>query len=213
MKKPTEILIFEDNSGMREGLTWLVQNEAEFKLLGAFADAKSIQNIIEEYTPDVVLMDIQMPGLTGIEALKIIKDTRPKTHVIILTSFEGEDDIFNAIRCGASGYLLKTNVSKYLVDAIKEVLEGGSPLSAKIARKVIHYFEELQQPTANDYKLTPREKEILNLLIDGDSAKAIAKKNFNSEMTVKNHIRNIYEKLEVHCRAEAVAKAFREKLF
>ena len=212
MKKPTEIIIFEDNAGMREGLMWLIQNEADFKLLNAFADAKNIENIIEAYTPDIVLMDIQMPGLTGIEALKIIKDKKPKTHVVILTSFEGEDDVFNAIRCGASGYLLKTNVSKYLVSAINEVLEGGSPISAKIARKVMHYFAEMQQPIPNDYKLTPREKEILQLLTDGDSAKAIAKKNFISELTVKNHIRNIYEKLEVHCRAEAVTKAFKEKL-
>ena len=212
MKKPTEILIFEDNEGMREGLMWLVQNEPELKLSGAYADAKNILNIIKEYTPDIVLMDIQMPGLTGIEALKFIKDEKPETQVIILTSFESEDDIFKAIRCGASGYLLKTDVSKNLITSINEVLDGGSPMSARVARKVMHYFAELTQPISNDYKLTHREKEILLFLIDGDSAKAIAKKNFISELTVKNHIRNIYEKLEVHCRAEAVTKAFREKL-
>ena len=122
MKKPTEILIFEDNEGMREGLMWLVQNEPELKLSGAYADAKNILNIIKEYTPDIVLMDIQMPGLTGIEALKFIKDEKPETQVIILTSFESEDDIFSAIRCGASGYLLKTDVSKNLITSIRVFL-------------------------------------------------------------------------------------------
>lgn len=152
-----------------------------------------------------------MPGISGIDALKIVKALKPDTHVIILTTFEDEDNIFNAISYGASGYLLKTNETTEIVKAIDEVLEGGSPMNARVARKVMHYFSELKELKL-DYHLTTREKEILVHLSEGKSGKMIAKALFISEQTVGNHIRHIYEKLHVHSRAEAVSKAFREKL-
>ena len=211
MKTPIQILLFEDNEDMRDGLTWLIRSHAQFTLLGAYADANNIKNIITEQTPDIVLMDIQMPGISGLDALKIIKAVKPATNVVVLTNFEDEDNIFQAIRNGASGYLLKSQVSTDIVRAMNEVMEGGSPMNARVARKVMTYFREAPQKIP-DYNLTSREKEILAHLTEGDSAKMIAKSLFISEQTVGNHIRHIYEKLHVHTRAEAVAKTIRENI-
>ncbi len=211
MKTLVKILIFEDDEEMRDGLAWLIKNHTQFELLGTYPDANNVQNIIQQYAADIVLMDIQMPGISGIDALKIVKALKPNTHVIILTTFEDEDNIFNAISYGASGYLLKTNVTTEIVKAIYEVLDGGSPMNARIARKVMRYFSDLKELKL-DYHLTTREKEILTHLSEGKSGKMIAKALFISEQTVGNHIRHIYEKLHVHSRAEAVSKAFREKL-
>lgn len=204
-------MLFEDNEDMREGLTWLLRSQTHLKLLGAFADANDVKHIIAQYAPDIVLMDIQMPGLSGIEALKIIKAAKPATHVVILTTFDDEDSIFNAMRHGASGYLLKANITNEIFRAIQEVMDGGSPMNARVARKVMAYFSQTPQNTP-DYGLTTREKEILVRLTEGDSPKMIAKMLFISEQTVGNHIRHIYEKLAVHSRGEAVAKAIREKI-
>ncbi len=211
MKTLVKILIFEDDEEMRDGLGWLIKNHTQFELLGTYPDANNVQNIIQQYAADIVLMDIQMPGISGIDALKIVKALKPNTHVIILTTFEDEDNIFNAISYGASGYLLKTNVTTEIVKAIDEVLDGGSPMNARVARKVMRYFSDMKELKL-DYHLTTREKEILIHLSEGQSGKMIAKKLFISEQTVGNHIRHIYEKLHVHSRAEAVSKAFREKL-
>lgn len=211
MNKTVQILLFEDNEDMREGLTWLLRSQPTLNLLGTFADANAIKSIIAQYSPDIVLMDIQMPGLSGIEALKIIKAVKPATHVVILTTFDDEDHIFNAMRHGASGYLLKTNVTTEIVRAIREVMDGGSPMNARVARKVMAYFRETPQ-NIPDYRLTTREKEILARLTEGDSTKMIAKTLYISEQTVGNHIRHIYEKLQVHSRGEAVAKAIKENI-
>ena len=209
--QPIKIIIFEDNDDMREGLVWLVRNNAELELLAAYPDANDVKNIINNCAPDIVLMDIQMPGISGIEAMQIIKTIKNKVPIVILTTFDDEENIFAAIRGGAAGYLLKTNVSLEIVPAIKEVLAGGSPMNARVARKVMQYFQELPK-TKTDYHLTPREKEILNRLVEGDSNKMIAKQLFISEQTVPNHIRHIYEKMQVHTRAEAVTKFFRDKI-
>jgi DNA-binding NarL/FixJ family response regulator len=211
MNKTVQIMLFEDNEDMREGLTWLLRSQTHLKLLGAFADANDVKNIITQYSPDIVLMDIQMPGLSGIEALKIIKAAKPATHVVILTTFADEDSIFNAMRHGASGYLLKANITNEIFRAIQEVMDGGSPMNARVARKVMAYFSQTPQNTP-DYHLTSREKEILVRLTEGDSTKMIARMLFISEQTVGNHIRHIYEKLAVHSRGEAVAKAIRENI-
>ena len=210
--KPIKIIIFEDNDDMREGLVWLVHNHAELELLAAYPDANAVKNIMQNFTPDIVLMDIQMPGISGIEAMKIIKALKNDVHVVILTAFDDEDNIFAAIRGGASGYLLKTNVSSEIVPAIKEVLAGGSPMNARVARKVMLYFQEQPKTTKPDYRLTLREKEILARIVEGDSNKMIAQLLFISEQTVPNHIRHIYEKLQVNSRAEAVTKTLRNKI-
>lgn len=211
MNQPIQVLIFEDNKVMRNGLVWLLQSHDQFTCLGAYADANNIKNIISEYTPDIVIMDIQMPGLSGIDALKIIKALKPDVHVVMLTSFEDEDNIFSAIRNGASGYLLKSPVMSDLVRALTEVMDGGSPMNAHVARKVMNYFTRPAQKVS-DYNLTSREKEVLALLTEGDSPKMIAKTLFISEQTVGNHIRHIYEKLQVHTRGEVIAKALKEKI-
>lgn len=212
MKTPVPIIIFEDNNDMRDGLIWLLRNSADVEFLGAYPDANNVENIIKQYTPEIVLMDIQMPGISGIDALKIIKKEKLGVHVVILTSFEDEDNIFSAMKYGASGYLLKTNISDEIFHAIQEVIDGGAPMNARIAKKVIAYFKETPKTVAPDYRLTTREKEILKHLSEGDNVKMIAKKLFLSEQTVSNHVRHIYEKLEVHSRAEAIAKSFRDKI-
>ncbi len=211
MKAKTRLLLFEDNTDMREGLAWVLRNATDLELLNSFGEANDIEDILQRYTPEVILMDIQMPGISGIDALKIIKAQKPDIHVIILTSFDDEDNIFSAIRSGASGYLLKTNVSAEIINAINDVIDGGSPMNARVARKVMGFFKEVKVETL-DYQLTTREKEILSHLVNGDSTKTIAKTLFISFQTVGNHIRHIYEKLQVHSRAEAVTKAHREKL-
>jgi DNA-binding NarL/FixJ family response regulator len=211
MNQPIQVLIFEDNKTMREGLIWMLRGHDQFACVGVHADANNIKDIITQHTPDIVLMDIQMPGLSGIDALKIIKALKPTVHVIILTSFDDEDHIFSAMRNGASGYLLKSPTSSDLVRALNEVMDGGSPMNAHVARKVMTYFTRPAQKVS-DYNLTSREKEVLGLLTEGDSPKMIAKTLFISEQTVGNHIRHIYEKLQVHTRGEVIAKALKEKI-
>ncbi len=211
MPNKTRLLLFEDNADMREGIAWVLRSDPNFDLLDTFGEANDIANILAAHTPDVILMDIQMPGISGIDALEIIKAIRPDIHTVMLTSFDDEDNIFNAIRSGASGYLLKTNISTGIVNAVKEVMDGGSPMNARVARKVMNFFKETKTITP-DYHLTAREKEILTHLVNGDTPKAIAKLLFISPQTVGNHIRHIYEKLEVHTRTEAITKVFREKL-
>lgn len=211
MNQPIQVLIFEDNKVMREGLIWTLRDHDQFACMGVFADANNIRNIITQHSPDIVLMDIQMPGLSGIDALKIIKELKPTVQVIILTSFDDEEHIFAAMRHGASGYLLKSPTSSDLVRALNEVMDGGSPMNTLVARKVMTYFTRPVQKIP-DYNLTSREKEVLGLLTEGDSPKMIAKTLFISEQTVGNHIRHIYEKLQVHTRGEMIAKALREKI-
>jgi DNA-binding NarL/FixJ family response regulator len=211
MNQPIQVLIFEDNKTMREGLIWMLRSHDQFACVGVYADANNIKDIITQHTPDIVLMDIQMPGLSGIDALKIIKALKPTVHVVILTSFDDEDHIFSAMRNGASGYLLKSPTPSDLVRALNEVMDGGSPMNAHVARKVMNYFTRPAQKIS-DYNLTSREKEVLGLLTEGDSPKMIAKTLFISEQTVGNHIRHIYEKLEVHTRGEVIAKVLKEKI-
>jgi DNA-binding NarL/FixJ family response regulator len=211
MNQPIQVLIFEDNKTMREGLIWMLRSHDQFACVGVHADANNIKDIITQHTPDIVLMDIQMPGLSGIDALKIIKALKPTVHVIILTSFDDEDHIFSAMRNGASGYLLKSPTPSDLVRALNEVMDGGSPMNAHVARKVMTYFTRPAQKVS-DYNLTSREKEVLGLLTEGDSPKMIAKTLFISEQTVGNHIRHIYEKLQVHTRGEVIIKALKEKI-
>lgn len=210
MDEPIKIMIFEDDLDMREGLVWFLCNQEQFSCVGAYPNANDIEQIIKNNTPDIVLMDIQMPGISGIDALKIIKKLSPELPVLILTTFQDEDNIFQAIRNGALGYLLKSNALTDLARSIQEILMGGSPINPQVARKMMAYFQKTLPLKPIEYYLTPREKEILTKLTEGDSVKMIAKSLFLSELTVGNHIRHIYKKLQVHSRGEAVSKALKE---
>lgn len=212
MEKKIRVIVFEDNRDLREGMTFLLQATAGLELAGAFADCRDLTTQIPALQPDVVLMDIDMPGLSGIEATPVVKALHPGAQVMMLTVFEDEDKIFQAIRNGASGYLLKRTPPGEIIQAIFDVHHGGSPMTASVARKVLHFFQEPTQVVSNDYQLSGRELDILKGLVKGFSYKLIADELFISIDTVRSHIRHIYDKLHVNSKTEAVLKAIREKL-
>ncbi|SMD45897.1 two component transcriptional regulator, LuxR family [Aquiflexum balticum DSM 16537] len=207
---PVKILIFEDNNNLREGLCQLLMLREEFQIVGNYGEARQAKEIVIKCRPDVVLMDIDMPGINGVEAVRQIREYDLTTQIIMLTVFDDNSHVFDALMAGANGYLLKRNVSDRLVLAIQEVLEGGAPMSPSIARLVINQLH-VQKPT-NQYMLSEREKEILRSLSKGNSFKLIAADLGISFETVRTHIKRIYDKLHVHSQGEAISKALHEKL-
>lgn len=214
MDTKVSIILYEDNRDLREGMTYLLQATPGLTFLGAYADTSKLEARIPELKPDVVLMDIDMPGRSGLDATLVVKSLRPETQVIMLTVFDDEDKIFQAIRNGASGYLLKRTPPGEIIAAIFDVHKGGSPMTSSIARRVIHFFQQPEPVAQNlqEYNLSPREHEILNSLVKGYSYKLIADEHFISMDTVRSHIRHIYEKLQVNSKTEAVLKALKEKI-
>ncbi len=213
MENKIRILLYEDNRDLREGMTFLLQATPSLTLVGAFCDTSNLEMQIPGLKPDVVLMDIDMPGRSGIDATPVVKALNPASQVLMLTVFEDEDKIFQAIRNGASGYLLKRTSPTEIIAAIHDVHQGGSPMTSSIARRVLHFFQQ-EQPVAKsqDYDLSPREQEILKSLVKGYSYKLIAEEHFISIDTVRSHIRHIYEKLQVNSKTEAVLKAIKERI-
>lgn len=206
---PITILAFEDNDLLRDSLSSLVALNPNYNLVAAYANVLQAKTQIYQHKPDVVLMDIDMPGRTGIEAVREIRTFDTNMAIIMLTVFDDNTHVFEAIKAGASGYLLKKHISTKLFESITEVLEGGAPMSPSIARMVIN---NMQRPSENPYQLTSREKEILTALSTGNSYKMIAAQFAISIDTVRTHIKKIYEKLHVHSQTEAVSKAINEKL-
>jgi DNA-binding NarL/FixJ family response regulator len=204
------VLIYEDNQLLRESLSSMVKINERLRLTGAFENVLQIEKQIKEHHPDIVFMDIDMPGMTGIEAVKKIRVFNNDLPILMLTVFDDNSHVFEAICAGASGYLLKKHISNRLFDAVDEVMAGGAPMSPSIARMVIASMQ--QKPTLNVYQLTAREKEILTSLSKGNSYKLIASEFQISMDTVRTHIKKIYEKLHVHSQTEAVSKAINEKL-
>ena len=197
---------------MREGLAQLIQRTPEFKLSGAFADCMSAEAQIKKLLPDVILMDIDMPGIDGIQAVKIIRHFDVDVQILMLTVFDTNEKIFDALCAGASGYLLKKASPFKIIEAIKDVSSGGSPMTPEIAKKVLAHFS--RQPLKNEsiYNLTQREKDILFCLTQGYSYKMIASQLQLSIDTVRFYIKQIYLKLQVNSAPEAIAKALREHL-
>jgi RNA polymerase sigma factor (sigma-70 family) len=205
------IAVFEDNLRYREGLEMLIVTTPDMELCGSFEDTHRLLQKIEALQPDVVLMDINIPGVNGIDAVKIIKDKYPNIHICMQTVFEEDDKIFASLCNGASGYILKSSTPEKVVQAIREVAEGGSFFSASVARKVLNSFQN-NTITTGFVQLSDREKEILKCLVEGMSYKLIADKLIISYETVHSHIKKIYEKLHVNSKSEAVVKAIRHKL-
>lgn len=204
--------IVEDDDLYRDSICGLISETEGMRCERAFRSCEEALKILEkEYAPEVVLMDIGLPGMNGIEGVQHIKSISPATDLIMLTIHEEDQNVFKAICAGASGYLLKSSTSEEIIHAIKEVLGGGAPMNAQIARKVLEMFANLAAPKG-DYRLTDREKEILNLMTDGLTKKAIAEKLFISSFTIETHIKNIYAKLHVHTGRGAVAKVLKEHL-
>ena len=208
----TGIVIFEDNQQLRESIVNMITFAKDMLILGSFSEVGNVEERIRALQPEVILMDIDMPGINGIEAVKKIRAFDQKVYIIMLTVFEDNRHVYDAICNGASGYLLKKYLSDKLIDAILEVLQGGAPMSPTIARMVIAGMQQLPVLQQNDYNLTPREKEILSSLANGNSYKMIAADLTISIDTVRTHIKRIYEKLQVHTQIEAVRKAMNEKL-
>jgi DNA-binding NarL/FixJ family response regulator len=206
-----KILIYEDNKNLRESLVNLLTITGEFIIEGAWPDCREVTEQVEAFNPNVVLMDIDMPGINGIEAVKRIRHVDKKVQVIMLTVFDDNSHVFDALSAGANGYLLKKYITEKLVHAIHEVLDGGAPMSPSIARMIISNMHQLQSPDVK-YQLTSREKEILTSLSKGNSFKMIASDLSISIDTVRTHIKHIYDKLHVHTQVEAVTKAINEKI-
>jgi len=205
------VLIYEDNPLLRESVSTMIQSNRDLNLQAAFENVLNVEAEIKSYNPDFILMDIDMPGMSGIEAVQKIRKFNTKVPIVMLTVFDDNSHVFEALQAGASGYLLKKHISTKLFDAIQEVLEGGAPMSPSIARMVLASMQ--QKPAIeNPYQLTAREKEILTSLSKGNSYKMIASEFDISIDTVRTHIKKIYEKLHVHSQTEAVSKALNEKL-
>lgn len=210
-RKAIQILIYEDNDLLRESLKNMLMTEENISVLGDFKNPVEVEKHIMLYHPDVILMDIDMPLMSGIDAVKKVRLHDKSISIIMLTVFDDNEHVFDAICAGASGYLLKKHISTRLSESISEVLDGGAPMSPSIARMVISSMHrKTQQP--NPYQLSNRESEVLASLSKGNSYKLIAAEFSISIDTVRSHIKKIYEKLQVHSQTEAVSKAINEGL-
>jgi DNA-binding NarL/FixJ family response regulator len=207
------VALYEDNHNLREGLFQLINGTEGFHCVGAYANCDRIVEQIEKAKPDVVLMDIELPGISGIEAVKILKQKFPEVKVLMETIFEDNNKIFDSICNGAEGYILKNTPPALILSSIKEIYDGGAPMSPSVASKVLKMFKSNSFSALKESAtLTERENEILKSLVEGMSYKMIAASCFISIDTVSGHIKNIYKKLQVHSKSEAVVKALKGKI-
>ncbi len=208
------VAIVEDNTTIREGLAALINGTDGYKCIGAFGDVESFLPKISSLPINVVLMDIGLPGMNGIEGAKSAVLKNPDLSILMLTIYEESEFVFDALCAGACGYLVKKTPPARLLEAIKDANDGGSPMSSRIARQVITAFKEGKNIVTHsqNFDLSDREISVLNLLSDGCNYQEIAETLFISVDTVRHHIRNIYKKLHVHSQSEAVAKAIRKKI-
>lgn len=208
---PIKVLLYEDNAKLRMGLSFLLESTPNISFLGSYENCEGIESQIINLQPDVVLMDIEMPVANGFDGLKSIRKYSEDIQVIMLTVFDNDEHIFEAIKLGANGYILKTTPPAQIVESILQVYDGGVPMTSSIARKVLAFMSQ-KKVVSPDYKLTKREKEVLENLVKGLSYKMIAARIGTGIDAVRAHIKHIYEKLHVHSQTEAVAKAINEKL-
>jgi DNA-binding NarL/FixJ family response regulator len=203
------IIIFEDNDSLRESLVFLLKNTGDYEVAGDYNNCNDAGSITRVYKTDVVLMDIDMPGESGIKGVGMVKEARPDTAVIMFTVFEDDEKLFQCLCAGANGYLLKKTSPSRLFDAILEVVEGGAPMSPSIARRVLNSFRYIK---TNQYSLTLRELGVLTMLTKGYSTKMLASELDISFETARTHLKNIYIKLHVNCGKEAISKALKEHI-
>ncbi|MGB9602676.1 MAG: response regulator [Limisphaerales bacterium] len=205
---PIKVAIVEDNAQFRNTLGKVLNRAEGIQCIGLYSTAEEALEEIPKNPPDVVLMDINLPGMDGVECVARLKKLLPKTQIVMLTVYEDTENIFNALKAGATGYLLKRTSREELLDSIRDVYKGGSPMTTHIARKVVQSFQKAESASASE-SLAPREQEVLELLAKGFIYKEIADKLGISYETVRTYIRRIYEKLQVRSRTEAVAKFLR----
>ena len=206
------VAIIEDLREVREGLAALINGTAGFRCAGSFRTMEDALRQVNHELPDVILTDIGLPGMSGIEGIRILKQRHPDLPIVALTVYDDEEEIFDALCAGASGYLLKDTQPARLLECLREVISGGAPMSPEVARRVIKLFREFRPPDRASHNLTPAETELLKLLVEGHNYKTAAAELGISINTVSFHLRNIYEKLQVHSKTEAVSKALRERI-
>ncbi len=206
------VVVIEDLREIRESLAALINGTAGFGCVASYGMMETALARIEHDKPDVILTDLGLPGMSGIEGIERLRQIFPETPLIALTIYDNDQQIFDALCSGASGYLLKNTPPARLLESLREAAEGGSPMSPAIAARVVRLFRKFRPPESADYRLTPQETELLKLLIEGHHKKTAAREMNISFHTVSFHLKNIYEKLQVHSKSEAVAKALREKL-
>jgi DNA-binding NarL/FixJ family response regulator len=211
--KNIRVCLFEDNTQLRESLFNLIDASDGFVCVGSFANCDDVIQKISSVKPEVILMDIELPGMNGIDAVGLIKEKFPDVKILMETIFEDDDKVFQSICNGAEGYILKNTPPEEILDAIKEIHEGGAPMTPAIALKVMRMFKQNLSSNKDDsFNLSSREKEVLKCLVEGMSYKLIAANCFISIDTVHGHIKNIYKKLQVHSKSEAVVKAIKRKI-
>jgi len=209
---PIKTAIIEDQNDIREGLASLIGFTPGFKCTGSYQSMEEAIEKIRRDVPDVVLSDIGLPGMDGIQGIKILKERYPDMLILMITVYDDDERIFDALCAGANGYLLKRTPPMRLLEGLREAVDGGSPMSPEVASKVIRLFREFRPPEKADYDLTPHEVRLLKLLVEGHNYNTAAKELKSSINTIKFYIKRIYEKLQVHSKSEAVAKALKERL-
>ena len=209
---PIRVVVIEDVREVRDGLAILIGGTEGFRCAGSYRTMESALTGIGDVAPDVILTDIGLPGMDGVEGTRRLRQRFPDVPVLALTVYDDDDNVFNAICAGASGYLLKNTAPARLLESLREVVDGGAPMSPDVARRVITLFRTFRPPPRATYHLTPQETELLKLMVDGHHYKTAADALGISTSTVSFHLKNIYGKLQVHSKTEAVAKALREGL-
>ncbi len=209
---PIAVAIVEDSPDIRMGTSYILRSSQICTVVGEYEMAEDLVDEFDKVRPDVVLMDLGLPAMSGSEAIQLLKRQHPRLEIVVLSVFEDDENVFRAICAGASGYIAKPATPQQLTDAVEHAFSGGTPMSPHIARKVLEMFKQNMPPPTADYNLTSRELEVLDYLVQGDDYKAIAEKLFLSLFTVRAHIRNIYDKLHVHTKSQAVAKALKERV-
>jgi DNA-binding NarL/FixJ family response regulator len=211
-----KVTLIEDQRDVRDGLTVLINGSPGFRCVSAFRTMEEAlyrleRALLDTDLPDVVLTDIGLPGMSGVEGIRILKQRHPDLPIVALTVYDDDDDVFAALCAGASGYLLKNTPPARLLESVREVAAGGAPMSPEVARRVVNLFREFHPPDRTECRLTSQETELLKLIIEGHSYKTAAARLGISISTVSFHLQNVYQKLQVHSKSEAVAKALRNK--
>jgi DNA-binding NarL/FixJ family response regulator len=212
LTSPIKVAIIEDQRDIREGLATMLRFTEGYDCTGHYRSMEEALEKIGRELPNVVLVDIGLPGMNGIEGIRRLKENYPELLLLMLTVYDDDEYIFDALCAGANGYLLKKTSPARLIESLRETMEGGAPMSPEVARRVIKLFRDIRPPERADYQLTPHETRLLKLLVEGHNYKTAAVEVGVSVTTVAFHMRNIYEKLQVHSKSEAVAKALRNRL-
>ena len=210
--KPVRIAIVEDRREIRDGLAMLINGTEGFSCSGSYRSMEEALQQINADVPDLVLSDIGLPGMSGIEGIRILKERYPSLTILMLTIYDDDERIFDALCAGASGYLLKKTPPVKLLESLREAVAGGAPMSPEVASRVIALFRDVRPPDRAQYDLTPHESRLLKLFVEGHNYKTAAAELGVSVHTISFHLRSIYEKLQVHSKSEAVAKALKNRL-